>query len=122
MTRRLQQVLEIVKQCSYPGYTFSTLSINSVDAKISIFAQYDEADTITGKVEPQTTRLWLIEDHFDKNQIVQTVFKCLMTSLEHRGREWFLYRGKSIFGPHYDVDALWNVCTAREQDAWKEGK
>ena len=74
------------------------------------------------RMEKQKTREWLIPADSDKSQIVQTAFKCLMTSLEHRGREWFLYRGKSVFGPHFDVDKLWEVCTAREQDAWKEGK
>jgi hypothetical protein len=42
--------------------------------------------------------------------------KCLLTSAEHRIREHFLYRGERVFGPHYDVDALVELCRAKRFD------
>ena len=49
-----------------------------------------------------------------KSEIVATAFKCVMTSMEHRVREWFLYRDRAIYHPHYDVDALHAICEQRD--------
>lgn len=58
----------------------------------------------------QSTRKWLLSPKMTKSEIVQTAFKCCITSMEHRTREHFKYRGRRVFGPHFDVDALWGIC------------
>lgn len=72
-------------------------------------ASYPELDVSTGEVEIQYTRKWFLSPHMVKSEVVSTAFKCVMTSTEHRTREHFKYRGRRIFGPHFDVDALWEI-------------
>jgi len=31
--------------------------------------------------------------------------------MEHKTREWFTYKGKAIFGPHFNVNSLWEICS-----------
>lgn len=51
-------------------------------------------------------RKWFLSPHMTKSELVQTAFKAVLTAVEHEARENFLYRGASIFDPHYDVDRL----------------
>lgn len=56
--------------------------------------------------EWQSTRKWLLSEHMTKSEIVSTAFKAALTAEEHECRETFRYKGKKIFGPHFDVDVL----------------
>lgn len=69
-------------------------------------AWYLEPDTYTKKMDIQYTRKWLISPDATDSQIVQTAFKCVLTSAEHRCREAFKYKGVRVYGPHYDVEDL----------------
>lgn len=45
-----------------------------------------------------------------------TILKCALTSQEHRVREHFKYKGELVYGPHFDVDALWEIARKRRLD------
>lgn len=98
--KRLQAYLTEV---AYPGYTFV---IREGHAGVFLQASYLEKDVNTGDTERQYTRKWIVTPFMTKSEVVQTAFKCVLTSAEHRVREWFRYQDKPIFGPHFDVDDL----------------
>jgi hypothetical protein len=102
------EIVDAVAFCGYPGYEF----IVKRDGRGEMFLQggYMEPDTVTGVPEWQLTRRWFISPTMGKSEIVQTVFKCVMTSMEHRAREWFTYKHEPVFCPHFDVDALHELC------------
>ncbi len=102
----LKEADEYVKLISFPEYTFG---IRHEDQSIFLSATYLEEDAITGKKEIQTTREWYIPESFDKDQFIQTALKLILTSKEHSAREHFLYRGKAIFMPHFNVDQLFHL-------------
>jgi len=77
---------------------------------------YVEGDIVTGDRMDQHTRKWRLSTHMTKSELVQTAFKCYLTSMEHRAREGFTYKGRRIFGPHFDVDALVELCLDRNLD------
>jgi len=108
---------DVVCECQYSGYGFHVIH----DSRGAIFLRgsYEEADVDTGVKEMQLTRRWFLSPEMTKSEIVQTVFKCVMTSMEHRCREWFRYRSKAVFGPHFDVDALWDICADGKFDRRK---
>jgi hypothetical protein len=81
-----------------------------------LLASYEEADIVTGELEIQKTRKWLLSQHMTLSEFVQTAFKLAITSMEHRTRENFKYKGKRVFGPHFDVDALWEICKEKKFD------
>lgn len=96
-----------VYQCYYPLYTFNVL----VDGRGEMYLQatYNEADIKTGDIETQHTRRWFLSPEMTKSEVVATCFKCIITSMEHRTREHFTYRGERIYGPHFDVEALHSI-------------
>lgn len=73
-------------------------------------ATYDEPDTYTGVIDKQHTRKWLLSPKMTESEVIQTAFKCCLTSMEHRCREAFKYHGARVFGPHFDVQDLLAVC------------
>jgi hypothetical protein len=79
-------------------------------------ATYVEADIVSGNPQTQHTRKWQISPHMTKSEIVQTAFKCCLTSMEHRAREHFRYKGAAVYGPHFDVDALRMLCVTKQHD------
>lgn len=54
-------------------------------------------------------RKWKLSDHMTKSELVQTALKAVLTAEEHESREQFRYKGRTLFGPHLDVDALLEI-------------
>jgi len=71
--------------------------------------RYVEVDVQTGDPGDQHGRKWYVSSHSTKSEVVQTVLKACLTSAEHMVREHFLYRGTQVFGPHLDVDQLFEL-------------
>ncbi len=69
---------------------------------------------------PWGGRKWTISPHMTKGEIVQTALKAILAAEEHEAREKFTYRGRAIFGPHYDVDKLVDLIDAGAQVPRKE--
>jgi len=66
----------------------------------------------TFTVEDKTwhSRNWLLSKHMTVSELVQTVFKAALTAEEHEARELFTYRGTAVFGPHFSVEKLVELC------------
>ena len=108
----IQDMREIIKDVTFADYDFSVLE--SQHGFTYLQASYYEADTVTGMVELQLTRRWPLSPEMSKSEIVSTAFKCALTSMEHKTREWFLYKGAAVYQPHYNVDDLLTICEKRE--------
>lgn len=106
-----EQVRALLADVSFPGYTFLC---NEQAERMYIQAAFVETCAITGSAETQFTCKWYVSRESTKSEIVQTALKCVLTSVEHEARERFQYGGRAIFAPHYDVDALWEVCGRKD--------
>lgn len=60
-------------------------------------------------------RKWRLSEHMTKSEIVLTAWMAVKAAIEHEAREAFLYRGRAIFGPHIDVDALHGVAELTDE-------
>jgi len=109
----IDEMRKVVDLCRFETYTFT---VRDGHGGIYLQATYVEPDIVTGRPEEQHTRKWLLSPSMTRSEIAQTAFKLVMTSMEHRAREGFMYRGKRVFGPHFDVEALWQVCADRRFD------
>lgn len=107
----MRRVYRLVELCDFENYEFA---INEGHGGVYVYARYPEADIYTGNVEEQHTRKWLLSPQMTDSEVVQTVFKLCATSMEHRLREHFLYKGKRVYGPHFDVEDLVKLCESRE--------
>ena len=108
----IENAKQYISECNFPEYTFHVV----IDGRGAVYltATYTEPDTETGFNTTQTTRRWFLSPEMVKSEIVATAFKCVLTSMEHRTREWFTYKNKAIYMPHYDVDKLHEICHERE--------
>lgn len=64
-------------------------------------------DMESGTIEEQRGRKWYLSQFMTKSEVVATALKAVLTAEEHEARESFRYKGRAIFGPHFDVDALY---------------
>ena len=106
-----RQVEHLLSQIHFQNYKFSLIKAG---ARWYIQAAYPEDDVYTGLPALQFTRKWYISEYATDSEIVQTVFKCCLTSMEHRTREEFTYKGARVYGPHFDVEDLVQLCKTRE--------
>lgn len=102
----------LLQDCRFPGWAF--IVVEHSGGEFSLQGKF---------VSPHdgvmcTTRKWRLSTHMTRSEIVQTAFKAVVTSAEHQAREFFTYRQRAVFQPHYDVDALWEI--AEMKDARKE--
>ena len=102
MTR--DDLQEILNDIECMDYSFEIRELGEGGFLVS--AVYDEEDIYTKEIEVQRTRKWYISPFAIKSEIVQTCIKIILTSMEHRVREHFKYRGELVLGPHFDIDAL----------------
>jgi hypothetical protein len=101
-----QQMEDILARVRYKDWTFH---VEERGDHLVLQARFPEADLVTGEVEQQHGRKWILSKHMTKSEVVTTAFKAVLTAEEHEVRERFRYRGRMVFGPHFDVDALHEV-------------
>ena len=110
----LNRVRRIVEEVKFPGYTFT---VEALGDHVYVQVSYNEPDVMSGVVEEQRGRKWLLPAGQTVGQIVQTSFKAILTSLEHRAREHFLWRGKPVLQPHMDLEKVWETLPSAERFA-----
>lgn len=113
------RVSSVVNRIQFPGYKFI---LNYVPEGYHVHVQYHENDVMTGVNEEQNGRKWYFPYEQSEGQIIQTCFKAILTSLEHRAREHFTYKGKAILQPHMKVDDLLKIAPEVNQTAQEEIK
>jgi hypothetical protein len=113
----MKDIQAILREIQYPEYDIYA----EIDGRGEMYLQgsYREADIHTGTVELQRTRRWFISPEMRKSELVQTAFKCIMTSAEHRVREHFRYKGELVYGPHFDVEKLVELCKTRKASEYR---
>lgn len=113
MAFKIAWLRAVVNSCRFEDYSFE---VKSGHGGIHLQATYVDDDIVSGVPERQHTRKWLLSPSMTRSEVVQTCFKLVMTSMEHRAREGFTYRSKRVFGPHFDVEALWQICADKRFD------
>lgn len=106
----LEKARAALAHCHFPGYAFHVVGdLVASNGPTYLQARFMAPCAVGGEVQEQTTRKWLLSPHMTTSELIQTAFKCVLTSVEHEAREQFKYRGASIFGPHFDVEALVDI-------------
>lgn len=59
-------------------------------------------------------RKWRVSAYACRSEVVQTAFAALLAWWEHEVREAFLWKGRSIYGPHSNLEALWGAADEHE--------
>lgn len=79
---------------------------------------YDEPDVEdpSGLPKKQASRKWYISPYSTKTEIVETAYAACLRSMKHIVREWFLYKGRRVMSPHFDVEARVELCDLNKYD------
>lgn len=111
LTERL--LAEIIDSIRYRDWAFVAKSVRSYwdgeDGSPSgflIWVEFVAKDFKTNQQTVVTGRKWYLSRWATKSEVVQTCLLAVLVAIEHEVREEFSYQDKSIFGPHFDVDAL----------------
>jgi len=81
--KRREFVQWVVDKVEFPEYVFRV--VDAAGLALFVQGEYWEADTVTGVQNCRRTRLWLVADQTE-DEIVRTMFKIIMTSMEHKAR------------------------------------
>ena len=118
MQKTYEDVQTIINRISYPDGWFVLLPKGD---GFLLQMHYVEDDVMTDDTDQiQSTRKWYISSWATESEIVQTALKCVITSMEHRAREHFTYKGLRIFHPHHDIQDLCDLADKAHYRAPKE--
>lgn len=94
------RVAVLLDQITYPGHTWYVAQREST-VYLRVEAELPNNDT--GEVELQRGRPWIIRPNADDAEIIRTAWLATETFLLHEAREKFLFRGKRVMNPHFEV-------------------
>lgn len=111
--KTLREVQAIVGDCEYADWDLQVKL--SPEGRMYLQCRMVLSCSITSVEQEWGGRKWLLSPHMMKSEIIQTALKAILTAVEHEAREAFLYRGRAIFGPHFDVDQLWEISILKDE-------
>lgn len=119
------EMRDILSQVRYKDWQFNIIektfnryfgNFPQIEQVIYLQVSFPATCLVTGKTETQRGRKWHMSTHMTKSEVVCTAFKAAITAEEHECRESFRYKGRMIFGPHFDVDALASIAVRSNMD------
>lgn len=99
----IEDVKKILSKVVYHDWSFRTEASGN---GFLVQAHFVEPDVDTGLMQMQHGRKWYVSAHSTESEIVQTALLAVIQANEHSVREFFTYRGRRVFGPHFNVNAL----------------
>lgn len=112
-SKSLATVREIINEITYkPGWGFRVEHLGFGDTghyfvQVTVDETADAAfNTQTGEQEAWRGGKVLLSQWMTRNEIVRSAHKAVVSAEMHELDEMFRYRGRSIYNPHLDPDAM----------------
>lgn len=108
----LYDIQQIIGELAFRDWRFKVITESEVAtaARAFLVVEFDAPCSVSGEAKIQRSRKWLLSPHMTRGEIVQTALLAVRTALEHEMRENFKYRDAAVFGPHFDIDLLRELC------------
>lgn len=103
MSSPFDRHVAVLREVQYKDWTFSIVEEEGDAAYLKLHF----VDPETG--ETHTTRGWRIERYMTISEITRTCLAAVLLAEEHEARERFLWRGRAVYGPHFNVERLWEL-------------
>lgn len=71
--------------------------------------EVDRPDCFTGEMGVGKSGKTYLSEHQTDSEILRKALGLFLAFEEHEVREDFKWNGRAIFGPHIDIQALWDV-------------
>lgn len=105
-----EEMRHILSDIKYKdGYHFELKVDGPSDGRWYVQISFLRPDIVTGMPGWGKSGKRYVSQHMCKSEFVAMCMGAVLALEEHEAREMFKYRGRRIFGPHIDVDALWDV-------------
>ncbi len=110
-----EEMKEVVSTITYkPGMDLNCLWDNASNrAYLQLWVE-NGVCAVTGLPAPWRSGKLYLSKHMTRQEIVGKAFSVIKSAEGHEMREWFRYRGRSIYNPHLDPDALWDIAGAAD--------
>ena len=108
----LDDIRAVVSQVHYKDWRFhvDAEALESGDYRPWLQVHFHAADNGNPEVSGLATgRKWFLSPWMTESEVVGTAFKAVLTAEEHETREKFKWRERSVFGPHIDIESLWEA-------------
>src|SRR5271157_3122541 len=102
----------LVSNIEYKDWTFVVKSFGLGDMYLQV--RFKTVNCRTGEPYEANGRKWLISQHAVASEVVGTAMKAVLTAEEHEIRECFKFRGKAVYNPHINIEALIAVSDSLE--------
>lgn len=108
--------LAIAGEISLPENFFLICEKDKVDPNGRWYYQIRcwRPDTFTGEMGWGGGRKAYLSPHMVRSELVRLAFGLYLAYVEHEAREGFQWRGRRVFGPHIDVESMWEVAECYE--------
>ena len=110
---RLQYIQQLLENVRYKDWRFQVLTRGD---HLFLRVIFEAPDLVTKNPEIQKGRNWYLSPWMTGSEILNTAFLAVKTAEEHEMRESFRYKGKAIYGPHFDVEALVEIAQQKRFD------
>lgn len=112
------QIHGIVQLVTYkPGWTIECLFDDRPFVQVSVDSTAEAARcAFSGEYNSWRSGKRYLSPHMCKQEIVGACFSLIQDAENHEMREYFRYRGRAIFNPHLDPDALYDIAVLRNMD------
>ena len=108
MSVSVAQMRNIIEQIQYKSHVIMLKKDDDED-RYYVQVGFERPDIRNGEMGMGWSGKRYVSPHMTKSEFVQLVFGTILALEEHECRENFYYKGRRVYGPHIDVDALWSV-------------
>jgi hypothetical protein len=114
------EVAEIIGRVKFLDRTFRVIKKEVVEGEPVFLVQltYWEADVedLEGKALIQASRKWYVSPFSTATEVVETCYAACLRSMKHVVREHFIYRGRRVMSPHFDIEDRVRMCDEKRYD------
>ena len=119
-----EDLVEIVCNITYrPGWSIILDADGEGRPFVQISVGTDSEASLspfTGEREAWKSGKHYLSRHMCRQEVVGAVYGAIRGAEEHEMREWFRYRGASIYNPHLDPDRLAEFASKRRNFDFRE--
>lgn len=104
-------VQQVAKQVSYKDGYRLICERDQKDPAGRYYYQVEckRPDVFTGEMGVGRGGKLYLSEHMNISELTRKAFGLFMAYEEHECREWFKLNERAVFGPHIDIDSLWDV-------------
>lgn len=113
-----QEAQHLINEIQYlPGWKLMWIPLGYNETYSFMYWKFHDAEGL------QECREWLIDlRKATPSDIVQTALRAAIDAQEHEVREQFRYKGKRIYGPHFNPESLVELARFKKNLSLKESE